>query len=135
MATRMLLGLDHQEEMLADLQEAHSTLQRAVKMLHRSAPTPVTTVAQLHSFPPAHRQVNNTFSALRNKDKDVAAAAAGSTQTMTRAASAPPGARGPCVEGAWRPSAMGQARTGPSDQADLRRHRQSSEAGGLNRSP
>jgi hypothetical protein len=94
MATRKRLGLEHQEEMLADLQEAHSTLQRAVKMLHRSAPTPVTTVAQLHSFPPAHRQVNNTFSALRNKDKDVAAAAAGSTQTMTRAASAPPGPLG-----------------------------------------
>lgn len=94
MATRMRLGLENEEEMLADLQEAHSTLQRAVKMLHRSAPTPVTTVAQLHSFPPAHRQVNNTFSALRREDKDVAAAAAGSTQTMTRAASAPPGPLG-----------------------------------------
>ena len=55
MAARMRLG---QEEMLEDLQEAHSILQRAVKMLeHRSAPTQVTTVAQLHSFPPAHRLV------------------------------------------------------------------------------
>ena len=88
MAARMRLG---QEEMLEDLQEAHSTLQRAVKMLeHRSAPTQVTTVAQLHSFPPAHRLVNNTFSALR-KDKDVAAAGGGFTQTLTRATSAPPG--------------------------------------------